>query len=85
MLGPLQPKQVRASLASAEGRERVKFLGASWHLDKTRDPKLEFLQVEVRSGEWGVPFRAGGVTGHSLPAAKYRRCPSLSNTRIRVT
>jgi thiosulfate/3-mercaptopyruvate sulfurtransferase len=37
---------VRASLS--EGKERLRFLDASWHLDKTRSPHKEFVEEHIK-------------------------------------
>lgn len=37
---------MRASLS--EGKERLKFLDASWHLDKSRNPHKEFVEEHIK-------------------------------------
>lgn len=41
-----RPRQVRTKLS--EGKERVKFLDASWHLDKSRNPHKEFVEEHIK-------------------------------------
>jgi thiosulfate/3-mercaptopyruvate sulfurtransferase len=60
-------KQVRASLSSASSSSsssKIKFLDSSWHLDKTRDAKKEFLEEHIAGA---VKFDVDAVSDKSSP------------------
>ncbi len=62
---------MRASLS--EGKERLRFLDASWHLDKSRHPHKEFVDEHI---EGAVRFDIDAVSdpASGLPHMYVVRC-----------